>query len=171
MEEKQIFIPKDSLVRIFFKNGTIVEGVVLTWSDKKGLLLASDSQNRMIIYNPAENVIMVKLLLEQPNITPKEMPQQPQEIVEQPVAKEIVDDLLIDNSEMPDQSDSLKDRAKKIANYRLSRTSQEKKQVVESVKESLKSGVILDYSKQLPTVDTKYYEPPNFTQRRSSNNS
>lgn len=50
------------VVKVYFKNNIIVEGVVLEWSNVSALLKASSSDNKLFIYSPSENVVMVKIL-------------------------------------------------------------------------------------------------------------
>lgn len=191
---EQVFIPKDSLVKVYFKNGTVIEGVVLTWNDKKGLLQSPDSQNRMIIYSPIENVMMVKLcypemsteedesedaLLQEPSQEPSQDVSQI-ETIEQPIAKRAFQEVSYDLGQY--ESDSLgysglpvpskasnttiQDRTKKIVNLRLSQASQERKKIAESMRRSIAhTSVSLDFSKQPPKVETPYYGSPNFTKR------
>lgn len=175
MEDKQVFIPRDSLVRIYFKNGTIIEGIVLAWNDKKGLLRSPDCSNRMIIYSPAENVMMVKLVLskeiesnkiksEEPEFEESESSEQTI-VMEQtkPIEVESITDEFMETS----PAESIDERTRKLIRYRLSKASSEKKVIAKVLDHNpLPAEAVMNFSKQPPRVETKYYESPNFTQRR-----
>lgn len=174
MEEKQIFIPKDSFVKVYFKNGTIIEGIVLTWNDRKGLLCSSGNQSRMIVYNPAENVMMIKICSpeEESNQTEPSLsePEVESEEYDQPIAKAATPDELEDSVELEEEIEvnvsSIADRTKKMVKYRLSQASQDKKYVADTLKRGVMSdNPPIDSNKQPPEVEVTYYESPNFTQR------
>lgn len=178
MEDKQIFIPKDSLVKIYFKNGTIIEGIVIVWSDKKGLLRSPGSQNRMIIYNPVDNVMMIKLLAEEENIETQETNEEPiiksatlnesEELEVEVESEDLQEDESEDDSEEEIQGPlSIADRTKKLVKYRLSQAAQDKKNIAETLsRAALTKNPPLNLNKQTPEVEVTYYEPPNFTKRR-----
>ncbi len=163
MEDKQIFIPKDSLVKVYFKNGTVIEGVVLTWNDKKGLLRSPGGNNRMIIYNPIENVMMIKLIIADENeeINEEILPSKSiaVEQVDSPI-ESASDDL----SEISGRS--MDERTEKLLKYRLSKILQEKQSIAESLRKSAASPGLL-FPNQPPKVETSYYESPNFSKRRT----
>lgn len=171
---EQVFIQKNSLVKIYFKNGTVVEGIVLIWGDKKGLLQSPDCQNRMIIYNPIENVMMVKLLY--PKIK-KNKPETDEVTTNEPIKYNVVKNVLKENfvsdlnQPKHEVAESFQERTKKIVNYRLLQASQERKKIAESMMQPSSSNTSLDFSKQPPKVETTYYGSPNFTKRGSFLNS
>lgn len=178
MDDK-VFIPKDSLVKIYFKNGTIIEGVVLAWNDKKGLLRSVGSSNRMIVYNPAENVMMVKLILsEEVKALPPEPPPESEE-PEEPIAKLAIpveqaqSPVDIDEPEsVEDLKGSMSERTRKLVQYRISQASSERKAVARALQPKPSPvEVVMDFSKQPPKVETKYYESPDFTKYRPIINS
>lgn len=159
MEDKQIFIPKDSLVKIYFKNGTVIEGIVLTWSDKKGLLRSLAGDSRMLIYNPVENVMMIKLL-----------PSDEEEIIYQEPVKveQVIPPVNLVDASPPKifAREAQTDRAKRLVNDRLSKVIQEKKSIAQALEQSISSPSTPFY-KQPPKVETTYYESPNFSKRRT----
>jgi hypothetical protein len=165
MDDKQVFIPKNSLVEIFFKNGTIVKGTVLIWNDKKGLLQAENS-NRMIIYNPNENVMMIKLILTQDEISNNTddslCVEDEQQSIEQ--AQELIDSDIDNVPQEENNFDSrIIDRAKKLVKLRLAQGREERQQVATKLKESQKiNNPPLDTSKHIRKIKTEYYESPNF---------
>lgn len=166
MEDKQIFIPKDSLVKVYLKNGLIIEGIVLAWNNQKGLLRSPEGSNQLIICNPIKNVIMIKLLIPETDET-KEFPKTKQIDCYVPEQVESVSETQSCNL-YPQKSslESIQERTKRLIKYRLSQTSSEKKMIAQTLaKSSLHEP--LDFSKQLPNIKTQYYEPPNFTQYRS----
>lgn len=99
-------IPKFTPVKVFFNNGTVVDGKVLHWAADLGILLSDESESCLMIYRPDQNVLMVKMplkpLLEEVKkiLTPQESPQQP-EVVKQPVVKESVTPQPVQTSPFP----------------------------------------------------------------------
>jgi len=51
-------------VKVFFNNGAACEGTAVEWSDSHAVLLSKDSDNVLYIYNPKENIMMVKVMVE-----------------------------------------------------------------------------------------------------------
>ncbi len=51
-------------VKVFFNNGAACEGTAVEWSDSHAVLLSKDSDNVLYIYNPKENIMMVKIMVE-----------------------------------------------------------------------------------------------------------
>ena len=173
--EQQIFIPKNSLVKVYLKDGPVVEGIVIAWNDQKGLLQAPGNQNRLIIYKPIENVIMVKLsypeIEEQEEETEEPPPEEELEIVSVAKSKSErswtvsppIDKTSLDDSSLPK---NFKERTKRIVDLRLSQGSRERKEISQSIRQApLTSKRTLDFSKQPPKVETTYYGTPNFAKR------
>ena len=72
-------INKGTPVRVYFNNGTIVEGFVDNWTDKVSWLVAENG-NLMVIYNTSQNVTMIHLLV---NSLGEEIKNESQEEVEE----------------------------------------------------------------------------------------
>lgn len=174
--EQQIFIPKNSLVKVYLKDGPVVEGIVIAWNDQKGLLQAPGNQNRLIIYKPVENVIMVKLSYPEPEEQEEDEiedshPEEPLEIssvaqsqserswtVKPPLDKTSISDVALPKN--------FKERTKKLVDLRLSQSSKERKEISESMRQApIATSKSLDFSKQPPKVETTYYGTPNFAKR------
>ncbi len=172
MKDKQVFIPRDSLVKVYFKNGTVIEGVVLTWSDEKGLLRSPGCSNRMIIYNPAENVMMVKLLLSEEVDLKESTDEEELPIPKTALKVEQVKSNHYDEPLEVSSTDPIDERTRKLAQYRLSRVTSDKKMFAKTLESTEHTtDVSLDFSKQPPKVETEYYESPNFSQHRIGFNS
>lgn len=62
MSEKPLQIPTDTVVHVYFKTGTSVEGVVVVWYSDYVVLRAIGGVNNIVIYNPQENLLMVKII-------------------------------------------------------------------------------------------------------------
>jgi sRNA-binding regulator protein Hfq len=52
-------IKKNNTVKVFFLNGAVIEGTVISWTDQQSVL-KTDSGAKILIYNTAQNVLMVK---------------------------------------------------------------------------------------------------------------
>jgi hypothetical protein len=81
--------PDKSHVKILLRNNTIAEGIVQEWSDTIKLQ-SLDDQSYMIILHPKEDIILIKVFLEdapeeKEEIKPtSELEQKFQQIIEQP---------------------------------------------------------------------------------------
>ena len=56
-------IEKGQYVKVIFKNSTQLEGIVEYWQDQRAVLKSEDGNNLMIIMNPSEDVMAVKISL------------------------------------------------------------------------------------------------------------
>jgi len=54
---------KGQQIKCFFRTGVLVEGTVEEWSDQQAQLIASDSHSIIIITNPKQDVMMIKIML------------------------------------------------------------------------------------------------------------
>lgn len=143
------FIKKNSLIKIFFKNGASVEGVVVFWNDRKALLRSTEADNKMIIYNPAENVLMIKLIAGE--IISEENPP----VLHQNNAFESQENPSVKKHST--KSKNINSRAIQVANERISQISQDRKKAKE----------ILIRSPNPSTMETTYYGTPDFSKYRS----
>lgn len=50
-------------VKVVFKNGTQLEGLVESWTDKQSVLKSLDQTSIMLIFNTAEDILAVKIIL------------------------------------------------------------------------------------------------------------
>lgn len=64
-------------VKIFFKNGTGLEGLVDNWNNNEAVLKTDQSNDLLIIYQPQENIMMLKVFMDVPNISEPEYQKQP----------------------------------------------------------------------------------------------
>src|SRR3990167_7863570 len=58
------YLIKDMVVKVYFKEGISVEGVVFEWNDNLAILRALNGNNKLLIYRPTDNAFMVKILNE-----------------------------------------------------------------------------------------------------------
>ncbi len=54
-------LTKDTVVKVYFKNGTTAEGLVESWTNECGILRALNGENKLIIYSPLENIMMIQV--------------------------------------------------------------------------------------------------------------
>lgn len=50
-------------IKVVFKNGTQLEGLVESWTDKQSVLKSIDDTSLMIIFNTLEDILAVKIIL------------------------------------------------------------------------------------------------------------
>jgi hypothetical protein len=88
-------------VKCFFKAGTVVEGIVKSWSKDESELLSLNDNNLMVILHTYEDLMLVKVVLEEPpqeivaedpSINPRKTPQewldaQPKEWIKEKLAE------------------------------------------------------------------------------------
>lgn len=58
---ENISVPSGYFVTIYFKNSMSLSGVVLSWTTDYIIIKAQQGNNKIVIYNPKENVLMVKV--------------------------------------------------------------------------------------------------------------
>jgi hypothetical protein len=52
-------------VKLFFRNGMVEEGIVISWGDKKSVLKSISSENLLVIQKTAEDIIAIKIFVEE----------------------------------------------------------------------------------------------------------
>lgn len=73
-------IDKDTHVKLLFKNGVWVEGIVQSWSDNESILKTSDN-SEIIILSPKENLMLIKKMQKK---NPKLIKEQFEKLAESP---------------------------------------------------------------------------------------
>ena len=73
-------IEKDTYLKLLFKNGVWVEGVVVSWSDEESLLRTPDG-SEVIIISPKENLMLIKKIQKR---NPKSIKDQFDKLVDSP---------------------------------------------------------------------------------------
>lgn len=56
-------INKGQYIKVIFKNNTLIEGIVESWSDQQSILKSADGSNLFIIFQTLEDVMAVKIVL------------------------------------------------------------------------------------------------------------
>lgn len=70
-------------IKIHFKNGLTVEGIVIEWTDGKSIIKSLASEDLMVIHQTLENVMMFRVLTEKQKIEPSSLKQMPDVIFEE----------------------------------------------------------------------------------------
>lgn len=162
---EQVYVPKGSLVKVYFKNGTTLEGIVVHWNDKKGVLQAPKNNSRMIVYNPAENVMMLRLFHEKEDeVTTNEDESAP--IVIQQSTCPIKEDNEI-SAEVTAGRKSMDERTKRLVEHRLLQASQSRQQLAKKLRDDLDVNSTSNIVQSTPNVETTYYAVPNFSKPRT----
>lgn len=68
-----MIIEKSKHVICCLKNNAILEGTVESWSDDEVVLLSLDTLSRLIILNPRQDIVFVKIILE--SLKQKDLPE------------------------------------------------------------------------------------------------
>ena len=71
----------ETSVQIFFKTGISVEGVVQSFTEKLLILKALQGPNNIMVFNPTENILMIKIIAKQTLAPPVGVPQSTEEKV------------------------------------------------------------------------------------------
>jgi sRNA-binding regulator protein Hfq len=61
-----IMIDKGKHVKCFMRNGMVLEGIVQEWLPGQTVLKSLDSQNLIIVHRPNDDILLTKVVLEEP---------------------------------------------------------------------------------------------------------
>jgi hypothetical protein len=70
-------------VKCVFKNGTLVEGIVESWTKEEAILTSLDGESMLIIPRPDDDIMLIKLVLSKPIVKEKTKPELPKTELEQ----------------------------------------------------------------------------------------
>ena len=105
-------------VKLFFKNGLVEEGIIVSWSDKQSVIKALTSDNLLVIQNSSDDIIAIKVF-----VYPLLDGENSQPVVPLPQKREPV---YIDKElELPGPERNLNVRALKLAELRQLRAHEE----------------------------------------------
>lgn len=119
-------------IKCIFKNGTIVEGIVKEWGINSSVILQSlTDQSLMIILHPKDDIMMIKIMAEQPeeNLS-EEIPDPPDtepEIIQQQIRAKL--------KELERPMESLELQNKTIADLKKLAIEQDKQIMINKIKE------------------------------------
>ena len=69
-----ISIDKDKHIKVIFKNNTVIEGRVQSWTKEQAILLSLDGSSSMVIFHPEKDILFVKVVADIPKDQNKESP-------------------------------------------------------------------------------------------------
>lgn len=157
-------LTKDTQVKVYFKTGAVVEGIVLEWSEREAVLRALTGNNKLVIYRPNLNVMMVKICTEHPSQTSLPDHQYGADLpsTDGQLSNPGITDIGIDVSEVDVEPLSTKkidntmtNRTKRLVELRTTQSTVARAQVSQTLR------------RQAPVqVSGAKYELPNFTKRR-----
>jgi hypothetical protein len=133
-------------VKIYFRNGLVEEGIVVSWSETKTVIKAISSDNVLIILNTSQDVIAVKVFS-------AEVEEKPSVYVDEPIEVE------------PGIRDH-KTRIAKLAELRLMRADMEKeraRELMTTFKNHGTTSLMEHYG-----TPSRLQQPPNFSPRKKS---
>jgi hypothetical protein len=114
-------------VRCFLRNSTVIEGIVISWAANEIQLQSLDQKSILIIHNPAQDIVLTKVLLSEENL---------EEISEPEIVKPI---LPIEENicSLPDdgEEDPMALRAKSVAELKVELAIQERNIIAKKLKD------------------------------------
>lgn len=120
---------KGQYIKCIFRNNAIIEGIVESWSDQRSVLKTSDEENLLIIQRTADDVMIVKIVLESQKVKP---------IKNKIIAKSNLEKEFSEVYEQPSDNDL---RTKRLAELKIMMAEQEKKIITEKLKDHHCSGI------------------------------
>jgi len=110
-----------SLIKVFFKGGLSAQGTVVERSETALLLKAESCEDLLLINNPKEDLLMIRVFVEKP---------------EEPREKQIVEQCADYNRTefQPEQNLDIKSRTVKLVDLKLKQAEQERKITSEKLK-------------------------------------
>jgi sRNA-binding regulator protein Hfq len=119
-------------VKILFRNGTSVEGVVLVW-DKEYILKSRDGKSILIIQNPEQDIMAIKVIL---NTAEPKTKNNYEYGVKKNVKPTIETSKVVTEDDDPDslQRFAMDLRAAKLAELRIAAAEEERKAISEKLK-------------------------------------
>jgi sRNA-binding regulator protein Hfq len=138
---------KGQYVKIVFRNGTQMEGIVENWTDQKTVLLSEDGQSTMVIMKTAEDVLAFKVVFNHMSLIEAkkrlaESQDKFRQILKQPIPVEQVEE---------EGLAPLQIKAKTLAQLKTLMIEQEKKIISEKIREHSAND-----------IRTTNYEQPRF---------
>lgn len=70
-------IEPNQYIKIMFKNGISIEGIVISWEQDNFVLKSDREESFFIIQNPKDDIIAIKIMIKQKQIAPAIAPQIP----------------------------------------------------------------------------------------------
>ena len=78
-----ITIDKDKHIKLVFKNGTVAEGIVQSWTKENATLQSIHDDSQIIVMHPEKDIQMIKIMPDHVEDPPAELPEEkPEEIKE-----------------------------------------------------------------------------------------
>jgi hypothetical protein len=108
-----------SVVKIFFRGGLSAQGTIVEWSETSLLLKAENCEDLLLINNPKEDILMIRIFASK-----QDKPQQ--NVSEQPKTNR--------SEFQPEQNLDIKSRSLKLVDLKLKQAEQERKIVSEKMK-------------------------------------
>ncbi len=103
-----------SVIKIFFKGGLSAQGTVVEWSDSSLLLKAENCEDLLLINNPKEDLLMIRVFLAK-----QEKQEEMQNVPEQTKTNR--------SEFQPEQNLDIKSRTVKLVDLKLKQAEQERK--------------------------------------------
>ena len=138
-------------VKCFMRSTMVLEGIVEDWSEAQVVLKSLDGESLMIVHRPAEDIMLTKVVLAEPEIpaekeVPKSRPQQPTQLQEQIKSK------LQEALEPSGDIDLDKLNVKELRDLVIE---QEKQLITQKRKQHFGSGKVMKYNTQSSILTSK----------------
>jgi sRNA-binding regulator protein Hfq len=113
-------------VRLFFRNGIQLEGIIEKWSNAESVLKPNNDENRLLIMQTKQDVMICKIIAN--HVAPEELPKKLNELVSQ--FQEVY--------EQPSNDDL---RTKSLAQLKMAMNKQEKQIIANKLKQHTPSNI------------------------------
>lgn len=133
-------------VKVVFKNGTVIEGIVKEWVSNYVELQSLNDESIMIIAQPEEDIMLIKVLPDKPAKNPE---------VNESAEKEQIRQKLKEVEEPPQTEEAAVLQQKNIAELRRMVVEQDKKMIQRKVRDHFPSGYTPhkpDYGNQIDMI-------------------
>ncbi len=142
-------------VKLFFRNGLIEEGVVISWSDRQSVLKSLSSDNLLIIQDTAHDIVAIKVFV-YPHLEQEDAPKDRPSVY---VDKEL---------ELPEPERDIQVRALKLAELRTLRAHEERENARVMMTTFRNSGNYSLDQMEKYGEPTRLQEPPRFNSAKET---
>ena len=121
-------------IKCIFKNGTIVEGIVEEWLATSVILKSLSDQSLMIILHPNDDIMMIKILVNEPEENSENIPDPPDtepEFIQQQIRAKL--------KELEKPTENLELQNKNITELKQLAKEQDKQIMINKIKEHFPS--------------------------------
>lgn len=141
-------------VRVIFKNGMSVDGIVQEWSDSLSILKNEETENLLLIYETSSNVMMVHVIVKENEeiVRPRiENEQGASDYIEEEARREAINRI-----QPPDSEELILDHFEPDPTLRVQKLAELRKLQLQEHKKQLKQHIKAWRSGEVPQVKYTY---------------